>query len=195
MTDYLTPEEAAARFRRAVPAIQANIEARNALYAACCRLAEQYGIARELWPADLDKMIVAVGATGWRDVQDKAGGYFSRLAMERQGTANPAEPVRDPAQGADDDSAYVFASRLPEWSKRFGTPSALSKFIRKPSQSAIRWKPDGKRRCLVHAADWLRYWGEQDRVNLDALDAESVAETIADIEARKAEEHSRNRGK
>lgn len=92
-----------------------------------------------------------------------------------------------------DESAYVFASKLPEWGARFNTMPLLMKFLDKTD--AIRKKPHGKNRRKVHVGDWVHYWDQQDDLTFSAMDAETMDEMKANIAARAATERNRRQRK
>lgn len=93
------------------------------------------------------------------------------------------EPQRQP-QG-DDLTAYLPASKVNNG--KFSLP-ALNKVLAKIPAEIIRRKRIGKNRLLIHVADWVRYWDEQERLKLDALDTASIAGTIVEIEKRREKE-------
>jgi hypothetical protein len=103
-----------------------------------------------------------------------------------------------PASVGDDPTAYVPVKELWPQRSEFKRDSDLTKFLdRMPNEAApagIHNRRKGQRR-FVHAGDWHRHFAEKDRRASEALDAEAVQDTLADIAARQAQERERKRGK
>ena len=106
MTEYISPNDAAKLFGQHLRVQQFKADVAAAIHEGCCNIAERYGIPRDKLPRHLDGMIAMVGATSQRDVQDKADGYFARMALAEK-----------PPQ---DEEAAIFSPR--QLAERFGVP-------------------------------------------------------------------------
>jgi hypothetical protein len=84
-----------------------------------------------------------------------------------------------PATAAEDDDAYVIASKL--WRSKFSRYEDCKTFL---ATSSIRTKGKGQRR-LIHAADWANHWAAVDKTAFEALenyDGEPIIPVIVDAE-------------
>jgi hypothetical protein len=133
--------------------------------------------------------------SNFADLRD-AFDLTATLVQAWQKTLLPSRTV-EPTKNDDDiaasksssDDGFVPASLLDR--ERFEDLTALKRWLEKLPSGKVRSRKPSPQRLEIHNADWTRYWAEEDRLKSEALDEESLQETIANIEARKHEERTK----
>ena len=152
-------------------------QAREDAWLMACHLCDQHGIKNDLQPPTDDSLSAVTRFL------DESGQAIAKLTVE--------SPADQAIEKRESDDGYVAASLL--YRDRFESLTALKRWLTNLPQGKVRSRKPSPQRLEIHNADWTRYWAEDDRVKSEALDVETLQETIANIEARKLEERTKKK--